>query len=200
MDNKGSYMNHRIIFIFSLVFYLSGCGINNIPAYDEQVSASWSQVINQYQRRDELIPNLVDTVKAYAKHENAVLVEVTKARSKVLDMQLPGDITSNKNAMNKYQAYQDQLGNSLSRLLLVVERYPELTSNRNYLALQSQLEGTENRIAIARRDYIKAVQLYNTELRTYPGKIWKSVLYNDAVLKEIFTASDAVEKVPVVNL
>jgi len=193
-------MNHRIIFILSLVFYLSGCGINNIPAYDEQVSASWSQVINQYQRRDELIPNLVDTVKAYAKHENTVLVEVTKARSKVLDMQLPDDITSNKNAMNKYQAFQDQLGNSLSRLLLVVERYPELTSNSNYLALQSQLEGTENRIAIARRDYIKAVQLYNTELRTYPGKIWKSVLYNDAVLKETFTASDAVEKVPVVNL
>jgi LemA protein len=199
-ETKVYNMHIKYLYILGLAFYLSGCGINNIPAYDEEVTASWSQVLNQYKRRADLVPNLVDTVKAYAEHESSVFIEVTKARSRVLDLQLPEDITSNKDALNDFQNNQKQLGDALSRLLLVVEQYPDLKSNRNYIALQSQLEGTENRIAIARRDYIKAVQQYNTELRTYPGKIWKSVLYSEARLRENFTTSDTVDNVPVVNL
>ena len=199
-DTKVYNMHYKYLYILVLVFYLSGCGINNIPVYDEEVTASWSQVLNQYKRRTDLVPNLVDTVKAYAEHENSVFIEVTKARSRVLGMQLPEDITSDKVALSDFQNSQKQLGNALSKLLLVVEQYPDLKSNRNYIALQSQLEGTENRIAIARRDYIKAVQQYNTELRTYPGKIWKSVLYSEARLRENFTTSDTVDNVPAINL
>ncbi len=137
---------------------MSGCGINNIPTYDEEVKAAWSQVLNQYQRRAELVPNLVETVKGYAAHEKEVLTEVVEARAKVSQMKLPDDILSNPEAFKQFQANQDALGSALSRLLVTVERYPDLKANQNFLALQSQLEGTENRIAVARRDYIQAVQ------------------------------------------
>jgi len=178
---------------------LTGCGINNIPTYDEAVTANWSQVLNQYQRRSDLIPNLVSTVKGYAKQEEKVLTEVVKLRSQVANMQLPKDVLTNPEAFKTFQQNQDALSGALSRLLVVVEKYPDLKSNQNFLALQSQLEGTENRIAVARRDYIQAVQRYNTEIRTFPGRVWKSMLYPDAKLKEVFTVAKETTQVPKVG-
>jgi LemA protein len=178
---------------------LTGCGINNIPTYDEAVKASWSQVLNQYQRRSDLVPNLVSTVKGFAAQEKEVLTAVVEARSKVAQTTLPKDILTNKEAFKQFQDNQQALTSALSRLLVVVERYPDLKSNQNFLALQSQLEGTENRIAVARRDYIAAVQKYNTELKTFPGRIWHSILYSEYELAENFTASQEAMEVPKVS-
>ena len=190
----------RLLTVFALLTMLSGCGINNIPTYDEQVKAAWSQVQNQYQRRADLIPNLVETVKGYAAQERNTLIAVTEARSKVASMQVSSDIINDPEKMKQFQQAQDKLTGALSRLMVVVERYPDLKSNQNFLALQSQLEGTENRISVARRDYIAAVQRYNTEIRTYPGKIWHSLLYSDMQLHATYeaTAQDA-EKPPAVK-
>jgi len=185
------------------VLLLSGCGINNIPTYDEEVTAAWSQVVNQYQRRADLIPNLVETVKGFAAQEREVLTEVTEARARVSQMQLPNDILSNPQAFDAFQQNQAALSSALSRLLATVEAYPNLKSNQNFLALQSQLEGTENRIAIARRDFIEAVKRFNTEIRTFPGRIWKAILYSEAELKQNFTVSgesfEQIEKPPAVK-
>lgn len=189
----------RFLALLSLTLWLTGCGINNIPTYDEHVKASWSEVLNQYQRRADLVPNLVNTVKGYAAQEQEVLIAVTEARSKVAQMQLPANILTNKEAFQTFQQNQDQLSGALSRLMVVVERYPDLKSNQNFLALQSQLEGTENRIAVARRDYILAVQQYNTELRTIPGRWWAAALYSDAEVKENFTAQAGTEVAPKVD-
>jgi len=178
---------------------LTGCGINNIPTFDEEVKAAWSQVENQYQRRTDLIPNLVETVKGYAKQEKDVLVQVVEARSKVAQMQVPKDILTNPEAFKQFQQNQDALSGALSRLLVVVERYPDLKSNQNFLALQSQLEGTENRISVARRDYIEAVKKYNTELRTIPGRWWAALLYSDAKVRETFTVPEAAKQAPQVK-
>src|SRR5208337_4593999 len=156
-----------LLVFFGLV--LSGCNVNKLPTLDEQVKAAWSQVLNEYQRRSDLIPNLVQTVKGYAHQEQAVLTAVIEARAKATQMTIPADITSNPQAFHQFEQNQAQLGGALGRLLAVSERYPDLKSNENFLALQSQLEGTENRIAVARRDYIQAVQAYNTELKTFPG-------------------------------
>lgn len=183
----------------ALTLILSGCGINNIPTYDEAATAAWSQVLNQYQRRADLVPNLVETVKGFAKQEEQVLTAVVEARSKVAGMQLPNDILTNEQAFQQFQQHQQQLTSALSRLLVVVEQYPELKSNQNFLTLQSQLEGTENRIAVARKDYIEAVQRYNTELRTFPGRIWKGILYSDSQPKQNFSAPEAVQQVPAVK-
>jgi len=183
----------------SLLLGLSGCGINNIPSYDEAVNASWSQVLNQYKRRADLIPNLVATVKGYAAQEKDVLTAVTEARSRVAQTTLPADILTNPEAFKTFQQNQAALTSSLARLMVVVERYPNLKSNQNFLALQSQLEGTENRIAVARRDYIQAVQKYNTELRTFPGRIWKSILYSDSQVKQNFTITEAEQQTPQVK-
>jgi LemA protein len=180
-------------------FLLAGCGINNIPTYDEQVKADWSQVLNQYQRRAELVPNLVETVKGYAAHEKEVLNEVVQARARVGQMKLPDNILTNPQAFQQFQASQDALSSALARLLVVVERYPDLKANQNFLALQSQLEGTENRIAVARRDYIDAVKRYNTELRTIPGRWWKALLYPESELRENFTVASEVQQVPKVD-
>jgi LemA protein len=193
---------NRLVNFLSLatvLVLLTGCGINNIPTYDEAAKAAWSQVENQYQRRADLIPNLVETVKGYAKQEKDVLVQVTEARSKVAQMQVPKDIINNPQAFKQFQQNQDALSSSLARLMVVVEKYPELKSNQNFLALQSQLEGTENRISVARRDYIEAVQKYNTELRTIPGRWWASLLYSDAKVKETFSAPPEAQKVPQVK-
>ncbi len=154
---------------------LAGCGINTIPTLQEKAKASWSEVLNQYQRRADLIPNLVETVKGFAAQESKVLTDVVEARAKATQMQLPPDILTNPEAFKNFQAAQGQLTGALARLLAVVENYPDLKSNANFLALQSQLEGTENRIAIARRDYIAAVQDYNTEIRTIPGRWWRAL-------------------------
>ena len=181
------------------LFTLTGCGINNIPTYDEAAKAAWSQVENQYQRRADLIPNLVETVKGFAKQEKDVLVQVVEARSKVAQMQIPKDIVNNPQAFKQFQQNQDGLSSALARLMVVVEKYPDLKSNQNFLALQSQLEGTENRISVARRDYIEAVQKYNTELRTIPGRWWAALMYSDAKVKENFTAPAESQKNPEVK-
>ena len=186
----------KLLSLAAAALLLSGCGINNIPTYDEEVSAAWSQVLNQYQRRAELVPNLVETVKGYAAHEKEVLTDVVEARAKVSQMQLPDDILSNPAAFKQFQANQDALGSALSRLLVTVERYPDLKASQNFLALQSQLEGTENRIAVARRDYIQAVKRYNTELRTIPGRWWRDFLYPESELRENFRVSEDVQQPP----
>jgi LemA protein len=178
---------------------LSGCGINNIPTYDEEVKAAWSQVLNQYKRRADLVPNLVNPVKGYAVQEKEVLIAVTEARAKVSQMTLPQNILSDPQAFQTFQQNQGALSSALSRLMVVVERYPELKSNQNFLALQSQLEGTENRIAVARRDYISAVKKYNTELRTIPGRWWAAMLYPEMEVRENFTVEESVQQTPEVK-
>jgi LemA protein len=159
-------------FVILAAMLLSACGINTIPTYEEQAKAAWSEVLNQYQRRSDLIPNLVETVKAYAKQEQTVLTQVVEARAKATQMTIPSDILTDPEKFKEWQAAQGQLGAALGRLISITENYPDLKSNQNFLALQSQLEGTENRIAVARRDYIDAVRQYNTEIRTFPGRIW----------------------------
>jgi len=177
-----------------------GCGgINRLPILDEQVKAAWSEVLNQYQRRADLIPNLVETVKGYAHQEQQVLTEVTEARAKATQMQLPPDILSNPEAFHQFEQSQAALHGALGRLLAVSEKYPDLKSNQNFLALQSQLEGTENRIAVARRDYILAVQDYNTYLRTYPGKWIAGWLYPELKVRETFTISQEAQQLPQVK-
>jgi LemA protein len=156
-------------------------------------------VLNQYQRRADLIPNLVETVKGYAKQEAQVLEAVVAARARATSVQVPADIVTNPDAFKKFQEAQSQLSASLGRLLAISENYPDLKSNQNFLALQSQLEGTENRIAIARRDYITAVQDYNTEIRTIPGRWWRAVLYPDAQPMQNFTVAEDVTKPPEVK-
>jgi len=189
----------RTLLLLSAAALLAGCGVNNVPTYDEQVKAAWSEVLNQYQRRTDLVPNLIATVKGYAAQEEKVLTEVTEARASVGRLQLPADVLSNPEAFKQFQASQQALSGALSRLLAVAEAYPDLKSNENFLALQSQLEGTENRIAIARRDHIAAVQLYNTELRTFPGRWWAGMLYPDAKVRETFTIEEQAQAVPKVG-
>lgn len=171
------------------VLLLSGCGINNIPTYDEQVKAAWAQVENQYQRRADLVPNLVETVKGFAAQEKETLTAVVEARAKVSSMQVDESVLNNPQALRKFEAAQSQLSSALNRLMVVVERYPDLKSNQNFLTLQSQLEGTENRTAVARRDFIQAVERYNTEIRTFPGRIWHTILYSEMPLRETFQAT-----------
>lgn len=180
-----------------LLTLLGGCGVNTIPTLDEQVNAAWAQVQNQYQRRADLIPNLVETVKGYAAQERDVLTAVTEARAKVGQTQLPPDILTNQQALEQFEQNQAQLTSALSRLLVVVEQYPDLKSNQNFMALQSQLEGTENRISVARRDYIESVQSYNTEIRTFPGRLW-AMIYG-AAPKASFTATAGADQPPKVS-
>jgi LemA protein len=168
---------------------LSGCGINNIPTLDEQVKSSWAQVENQYQRRADLVPNLVATVKGFAAQEKDTLTAVVEARAKVGTMQVDANMLNNPQAMQNFEKAQGALSGALSRLMVVAERYPDLKSNQNFLALQSQLEGTENRIAIARRDYIASVQGFNTEIRTFPGRLWHSIMYSDLEAYEAYQAT-----------
>ena len=189
----------RATFVLLAALALSGCGVNNIPTLDEAVKASWSQVLNQYQRRADLIPNLVETVRGYAAQERETLTAVVEARAKATQVQIPPDILTNPEAFQRFQQSQDALTGALSRLLVVVERYPDLKSNQNFLQLQAQLEGTENRIGVARRDYIQSVQAYNTEIRTFPGVIWASTLYRDAKVKENFQAQPGAEQAPRVD-
>ena len=178
---------------------ISACGINAVPTQDEQVKAAWSQVMNEYQRRSDLVPNLVETVKGYAKQEQTVFIGVTEARAKATQMTIPADILTNPQAFHQFEQNQAQLGNALGRLLAVSERYPDLKSNENFLALQSQLEGTENRIAVARRDYIDAVQVYNTTLRTIPSRWIAAIFYPDAKVRQTFTISEKAQETPQVK-
>lgn len=178
---------------------VSGCGFNTIPTAEEQAKASWSEVLNQYQRRADLIPNLVETVKGYATQEKDVLVEVVEARSKATQVQVPADILSNPEAFKTFQENQSAITGSLGRLLAVAEAYPDLKSNQNFLALQSQLEGTENRIAVARRDYIESVRVYNTTLKTLPSAIWAWLWWTGNKPYETFTVAEDKMEVPAVK-
>lgn len=154
---------------------LTGCGYNNLQAQDEQVTASWSQVVNQYQRRDDLIPNLVQVVKQYAAQEQQVFTDVAEARSRAGGMTVTPEVLNDPQAMERYVEAQQQMTGALSRLMAVSERYPELKSDALFQDLQAQLEGTENRIAVARRDYIQEVQGYNTTVRQFPTNITAKV-------------------------
>ena len=178
---------------------LSGCGVNNIPTYDENAKAKWSDVQNQYQRRADLIPNLVETVKGYATQEREVLTQVTEARAKVSQIKVDASTVTDPAKFKEFQDAQNALTGALGRLLVTVERYPDLKSNQNFLALQSQLEGTENRIAVARRDYIEGVRQYNTELKTFPGLLWASTLYRSYKPMETFTVAEDLQKPPTVK-
>lgn len=190
----------KLIASFLLVLLVSGCGINDIPTYDERVKSAWGQVENQYQRRADLIPNLVETVKGFAAQEKDTLTAVVEARSKVSSMQVTPELINDPAKLAQFEQAQQQLSGALSRLMVVVERYPDLKSNQNFLALQSQLEGTENRISVARRDYIQAVETYNTEIRTFPGRIWHSLMYSDLDIREVYEATaDNAEAAPAVK-
>jgi LemA protein len=182
-----------------MVVVLSACGVNDVPKLDEQVKADWSEVLNQYQRRTDLIPNLVETVKGYATQEQDTFVKVTEARAKATQMTIPSDVLTNPQAFHEFEQNQAQVSGALGRLLAVSEKYPDLKSNQNFLALQSQLEGTENRIAVARRDYIIAVQAYNTNLRSIPSRWIAAMLYPDAKVKETFTISQEAQEAPKVK-
>lgn len=195
----GKWAWHLATFLTMAVF-LTGCGINNIPTYDEQVKSAWSQVENQYQRRADLVPNLVETVKGFARQEKETLTAVMEARAKATSIQVDASTLDDPQKLQRFQQAQAQLTGALSRLMAVSERYPQLQSNQNFLALQSQLEGTENRITVARRDFITAVKRYNTEIRTFPGRIWHSLLYSDLALRENFEATaDNADQAPQVK-
>ena len=162
--------------ILFLAFTLSGCGYNTLQTTDEQIRANWAEVVNQYQRRADLIPNLVNVVKGYATQEKDVLLGVTNARSKVGSVQATPELLNNPEAFAKFQAAQGELSSALSRLLVVAENYPQLKSDANFRELQAQLEGTENRITVARNRYIKAVQEYNVVVRSFPSNLTAMVL------------------------
>jgi LemA protein len=178
---------------------LAGCGINTIPTKEEQAKAAWGEVQNQYQRRSDLVPNLVATVQGYAQQERAVLVQVTQARASATQVKVDASTITDPAKFAQYQQAQNQLSGVLGRLLAISENYPNLKSDQNFLALQSQLEGTENRIAIARRDYNEAVRQYNTELKTFPGIFWASTLYAKDQPMQLFAATSAAQAAPKVS-
>ena len=178
---------------------LAGCGYNTIPTLEESAKAKWSDVQNNYQRRADLIPNLVATVQGYAKQEKDVLTAVVEARAKATQMRVDASQLTDPEKIKQFQEAQSQLSGALGRLLAVSENYPDLKSNQNFLALQSQLEGTENRIAVARRDYIDAVRAYNTELRTFPGLVWASTFFRANKPMVEFAAGEAAQTPPQVK-
>ncbi len=178
---------------------LSGCGYNTIPTLEEQAKARWAEVENQYQRRADLIPNLVATVQGYAAQEKSVLTAVVEARAKATQIKVDASQLTDADKVKEFENAQNQLTGALGRLLAVSENYPDLKSNANFLALQSQLEGTENRIAVARRDYIEAVRAYNTALRTFPTIIWAKTVFSDKKPMVEFAASEGAEKPPQVK-
>lgn len=196
---KNNTFLYSVLGVLALVAVIVLTHINNVPKLDESVNAAWSQVQNQYKRRADLVPNLVATVKGYAAHEKEVLTDVVEARAKVGGMNVDANLLNDPAAFKEFEQNQAALSSALSRLLLVVERYPDLKADKNFLALQSQLEGTENRIAVARKDYIAAVRLYNTELRTVPGRWVAAVFYPDATVRENFTAAPSEQEAPKVQ-
>ena len=178
---------------------VSACGYNRIPTLEEQARARWSDVQNNYQRRADLIPNLVATVQGYAKQEKDVLTAVVEARAKATQVRVDASQLTDPAKLKEFQDAQNQLSGALGRLLAVSENYPDLKSNQNFLALQSQLEGTENRIAVARRDYIEAVRVYNTELKTFPGLLWAMTFFRSNKPMAEFAASETAQTPPQVK-
>jgi LemA protein len=189
----------RLVPALVIAMALSACGINSIPTRDEQVKAAWGEVQNNYQRRADLIPNLVATVQGYAAQERDVLVAVTEARASATQVQVDASTITDPASFERFQQAQDQLSGVLGRLMMIQERYPDLKSNTNFLALQSQLEGTENRIAIARRDYNEAARVYNTEIRTFPGALWAGTIHRWAKPAQTFTATASAQTAPTVS-
>jgi len=177
---------------------LAGCGLNSVPTAEEKVNAAWGDLQADYQRRADLIPNLVETVKGYAQQEKTVLTQVTEARAKATSIQLNANDLSDPAKVQAFQNAQSQLGGSLGRLLATFEAYPDLKSNENFLTLQSQLEGTENRIEIARRDYNEAVRQYNTTIRTFPDAVGAKIFYGSKP-KVPFEATAEAQKAPSVT-
>ncbi len=189
----------RVALVVVAPLVLAACGINTIPTKEEKARAQWAEVQTQYQRRADLIPNLVATVKGYAAQERSVLVEVTEARASATQVKVDASTLTDPAKFQQYQAAQDNLSGALGRLMLIQERYPELKSNENFLALQSQLEGTENRVAIARRDYNEAVRDFNTTLRTFPQIIWAKTAHSGSKPMQLFQANAAAQSAPTVD-
>jgi LemA protein len=188
----------KLVLPVLILVALSGCGYNTMQQNEEAVKAAWGDVEAAYQRRNDLIPNLVEVVKAYAKHERETLTAVTEARAKVGSMQVPKNIIDDPKAFSQFQEAQSGMSSALSRLMLVVERYPDLKANQNFQDLQHQLEGTENRINVARTRYNKAVEVFNTSIRIFPNSLTNSLLLH-LTLKEPFKAEAGAEKVPQVK-
>ncbi len=188
-----------LLAVIGIGLTVSACGYNTIPTLEETAKARWSDVQNQYQRRADLIPNLVATVQGYAKQEKDVLTAVVEARAQATKITLDASQLTDPDKLKAFQDAQNQLSGALGRLLAVTENYPDLKSNANFLALQSQLEGTENRIAVARRDYIDAVRAYNLSLRTFPTVLWAKTVFSGNKPMAEFTASEGSEKPPVVK-
>ncbi|MCE1226722.1 MAG: LemA family protein [Geobacteraceae bacterium] len=182
----------------ALISTLSGCGYNTMQANEEAVIAAWGNVESSYQRRNDLIPNLVEVVKGYAKHEADTLKAVTEARAKVGSMQLSKEVINDPAALTKFQQNQGELSSALSRLMVVAEKYPDLKANQNFLDLQKQLEGTENRINVARERYNKTVQVFNTSIRTFPNSMTNSMLLH-LKRKEPFKAEEGAKVAPKVK-
>jgi LemA protein len=189
----------RIVVVAAAAAWLAGCGINNIPTLDENVNAEAANLQTQYQRRADLIPNLVNTVSAAAQSERATLDAVVSARARATSIQLTPEALRDPEAMARFEQAQGELTQALSRLLMVTENYPQLQTNQNFLVLQSQLEGTENRIAIQRRDYNEAVRRLNTEMRTFPGSIWANTVHSGVDAATPFQASATAQTAPTVN-
>lgn len=192
----------RLLTIATVVFLgfsVSACGYNNIPTFEEQAKAKWADVQNNYQRRADLIPNLVATVQGYAKQEKDVLIAVVEARAKATQVKIDASQLTDPDKLKQFQDAQNQLSGALGRLLAVSENYPDLKSNQNFLALQSQLEGTENRITVARRDYIEAVRAYNTELKTFPGLLWAATFFRANKPMAEFAANEGAQTPPQVK-
>ena len=199
IDHIGMHRVGVALALVGIALTVSGCGYNTIPTLEEQAKARWSDVQNQYQRRADLIPNLVATVQGYAAQEKSVLTAVVEARAKATQVKVDASQLTDPEKLKQFEDAQNQLSGALGRLLAVAENYPNLKSNANFLTLQSQLEGTENRIAVARRDYIEAVRAYNTALRTFPRVIWaKTVFAGNKPMAE-FAASEGSEKPPQVK-
>ncbi len=189
----------QLAVVVSLGLSVAGCGYNAIPTLEENAKAKWAEVQAQYQRRADLIPNLVATVQGYAKQEKDVLTQVAEARAKATQIKIDASSITDPDKMKQFQDAQAQLGGALGRLLAVSEAYPDLKSNANFLALQSQLEGTENRINVARRDYVEAARDFNLALRTFPTVLWAKTLFASEKPMAEFIASDAAQSAPQVK-
>ena len=189
----------KLLAALGVALALTGCGVNTIPTKDQAVKARWADVQAAYQRRNDLIPNLANTVAGYAAQEKSVLTAVTQARASATQVKVDASTITDPAKFAQFQQAQDKLSGVLGRLMMITENYPDLKSNQNFLALQSQLEGTENRIEISRRDYNAAVQEYNTELVTVPGSLWAATLYKSYKQATPFAASAAAQSAPVVH-
>ena len=194
---SSSFRSMAIVIL--LASSVSGCGYNRVPTDEEAAKAQWAEVQNQYQRRADLVPNLVATVQGYAKQEKDVLISVTEARAKATSVKIDASTITDPEKLKEFEAAQAQLSGALGRLLAVSENYPDLKSNQNFLALQSQLEGTENRITVARKDYIEAVRVFNTDLQTFPSLIWAKTVFSGKKPMVAFTANEAAQSAPKVD-